>query len=273
MLSKKQKGFIQSLQHKKYQKQHQLFVAQGIKVVKELLETSRFSLHSLYYSLPEFPFPTLKDPNSENVFLIPKDQLQQISTLKTAPGVLALFSLPQTLSQDTLLKQKNTMTVVLDQIRDPGNLGTIIRLCDWFGIENIICAKDSVGVFNPKVVQASMASITRVKVHYVCLPEFLSEKINQQNAEVLGTFMDAKSLYDMQFPKRNTAQNKADNTLEVRQQFMVFGNEANGISPEIKSLCTQKISIPQYNGTDTESLNVAMAVSIVLAEYRRQIGE
>ena len=142
----------------------------------------------------------------------------------------------------------------MDDIRDPGNLGTIIRLADWFGVEDILCTKESVDMYNPKVVMSTMGSFTRVKVHYIDLEKYLSD----YKGNIFGTFMEGESIYEQTLPQEG---------------ILVMGNEANGISPEIEKLTTNKLSIPFFgkNGS-TESLNVAVATSVILGEFKSQLS-
>jgi len=144
------------------------------------------------------------------------------------------------------------LIIALDTIRDPGNLGTIIRLCDWFGVSQIVCSSETVDAFNPKVVQATMGSITRVQINYIDLPAFISKT----TLPVYGTFMDSASIYSTNLPKN---------------AVLIMGNEANGISSKIESLITERITIPRFGESQqTESLNVATATAIILSEFRRR---
>ena len=143
------------------------------------------------------------------------------------------------------------MIIALDDIRDPGNMGTIIRLCDWFGIEQIVCSEQTVDAYNPKVVQATMGSISRVSITYTNLSKFLSK----QSVEIFGTFMDGKNVYRENLPKEG---------------ILVLGNEANGISKEVEKVITTKLAIPRFGDLQkTESLNVATATAIFLSEFKR----
>lgn len=239
MFSKSQIKLITSLAQKKYRNKHKLFLAEGIKVISELLD-SKFSLHSLYTTENVF------DAESGKTFAIGEADLKKISQLKTPQKALALFEIPQTENLDA-----GGLVVALDGIRDPGNLGTIIRLCDWFGVEQIICSLDTVDCYNPKVVQATMGSIARVKIKYMDLPLFLSD----QRLPTFGAFMEGSNVYREGLPSEG---------------ILVLGNEANGISGEIEMLVQQKISIPRFGKIQaTESLNVATATAILLSEFRR----
>ena len=176
--------------------------------------------------------------------------LKKISFLTTPNVGLALCELP---NYDENIKL-NGLSIALDDIRDPGNLGTIIRLADWFGVEDILCTKESVDMYNPKVVMSTMGSFTRVKVHYIDLEKYLSD----YKGNIFGTFMEGESIYEQILPQEG---------------ILVMGNEANGISPEIERLTTNKLSIPFFgkNGS-TESLNVAVATSVILGEFKSQLS-
>ena len=240
MVSKNQIKLITSLQQKKYRKLHGLFLAEGIKVIQELLN-SNFTLHHLYVTNAVF-----EGVPQQKTSVLSEAEFKKISALSTPNNCLALFEIPteQKLSKEGLI-------VVLDDIRDPGNLGTILRLCDWFGIKDVICSEETVDVYNPKVVQATMGSITRVNVVYTDLEAFL--KTTQ--LPIFGTFMDGENIYQKELPKTGV---------------IVMGNEANGISAGVEQLCTQRIAIPRFGDLQqTESLNVATATAIILSEFRR----
>lgn len=239
MVSKSQIKLITSLAQKKYRQKNGLFVAEGIKVIRELLN-SDFQLEKLFASEAIF------DVSKDQFILAEERELKKISFLKTPQTALALFKIPQ-----QKLEVLDDLTLALDGVRDPGNLGTIIRLCDWFGVKNLVCSQDTVDCFNPKVIQSTMGSITRVNVIYKNLTEFLQS----QDLVSYGTFMEGENVYQKKL------QQKA---------VLVMGNEANGISPEIEKLISEKISIPQFGQSqETESLNVATATAIFLSEFRR----
>lgn len=240
MLSKNQIKLITSLQQKKYRQSHQLFIAEGVKVIQELLE-SNFVLEHLYSTSPLF-----KSVEHNQKSLISEDELKKITCLSTANNCLALFKIPNDQPIET-----NALIVALDAIRDPGNLGAIIRLCDWFGIDQIICSNETVDVYNPKVVQATMGSISRVNISYLDLPEYLKEV----KLPIFGTFMDGKNVYKEQLPKEG---------------ILILGNEANGISKEVAQLVKTKLAIPRFGSLQkTESLNVATATAVFLSEFKR----
>src|SRR5690606_25825358 len=174
-------------------------------------------------------------------------ELKKISLLKTPQVALGIFRIPESESPDI-----NGLCLALDGLRDPGNLGTIIRLCDWFGVKELLCSTDTVDCFNPKVVQASMGSISRVNISYLDLEKIIS---SNPDTEVLGTFMDGEDVYKSLLPVSG---------------ILVLGNEANGISSQIEKLVNRRVGIPQFGlGSKTESLNVATAAAILLSEFRR----
>ncbi|WP_136466402.1 TrmH family RNA methyltransferase [Flagellimonas onchidii] len=238
MVTKNQIKLVKSLQQKKYRSQHKLFVVEGKKVVEELLE-SGLKPYKLFVE-------DEKHIDYEGVELISSAELRQMSSLSTPNGVLGVFYMADTMPVD-----HNGWVVALDSVRDPGNLGTIIRLCDWFGIKHLICSLDTVDCYNPKVLQATMGSITRVNVVYTNLMEYFEKS----ECTIYGTFMDGQSVYDQKIQKNG---------------ILVMGNEANGISKEVEATIDQRTSIPQYGQQTTESLNVATATAILLGEIRRR---
>lgn len=241
MISKNQIKIINSLQQKKYRKIHQQFFAEGKKVIQELLN-SNFELIELFTTQESFP----NVPKSQ-INTISEADLKKISALVTPNESLAIFKIPN----ENKLKTDNGLTIALDDIRDPGNMGTIIRLADWFGVLQIVCSNETVDVYNPKVVQSTMGSLARVNVVYLNLNDYLKTC----NLPVYGTLLEGKNIYS---EKLN------------RNAVVVLGNESNGISATIQEFITQKITIPRF-GTlqETESLNVATATAIVLSEFCR----
>ncbi|MEN8703138.1 MAG: RNA methyltransferase [Polaribacter sp.] len=240
-ISKNQFKLINSLSQKKYREKHGLFVAEGVKVVEELLNSS---LELAYlFALPSFDSSNYK----ECAIQISENELKKMSNLKTPNNVLAVFKIPKKIEPE-----QTGLSLALDAVNDPGNLGTIIRLCDWFGIQQLICSTTTVDCYNQKVVQASMGSLSRVSITYLSLPDFLSNT-------KLPTFiadMNGDNVYDSLLPKEGV---------------LVMGNEANGVSNEIRSIVKHKISIPQFGETQkTESLNVATATAILLSEFKRK---
>lgn len=239
MVVKSQIKLIKSLQQKKYRNETGLFVVEGPKVVRELLDAG-FKAYGVYAT---GPFP-LNDALG-TVFPVSEKELGLMSGLKNPNGVLGVFFIPETKKVEHA-----DWILALDQVRDPGNLGTIIRLCDWFGIRHLVCSEDTVDCYNPKVLQATMGSISRVNVVYCGLVPFL----RGTQMPLYGAFMDGSPVYDEKLPEKGV---------------LVMGNEANGISTEITALIQSKIAIPQFAGRTAESLNVGTATAILLSEIRR----
>jgi TrmH family RNA methyltransferase len=240
MVSKNQIKFISSLHLKKNRIASQLFLAEGVKVIQELLN-SNFILEHLYCTEPLFDTvqPDLKS-------IISESELKKISALTTPNNCLAVFKIPASMP----IEEKG-LILALDDIRDPGNLGTILRLCDWFGISQVICSEQTVDLYNPKVVQATMGSISRVNVSYVDLKSF----IHNSSLPIFGTFMDGSNIYKENLPN---------------EAIVIMGNEANGISQEIENSIKNRLTIPRFGDLQlTESLNVATATAIILSEFRR----
>ncbi len=241
MVSKSQIKLITSLEQKKGRTKNRLFIVEGIKGISEIL-ASDYKLDSLYTTKEIFDVPASK------AHLINEADLKKISRLKTPQTAIALFEIPEEKSPDL-----NGLIIALDGVRDPGNLGTIIRLCDWFGVKTLLCSKDTVDCYNPKVVQASMGSITRVQIVYLDLASVIK---NNAEIPVIGTFLEGENLYEDNFPSKG---------------ILLLGNEANGISGELGKLVSRKLNIPQFGDSqNTESLNVATATAVILGELRRQ---
>ena len=238
-LSKNHLKLITSLQQKKYRMKHNLFVAEGTKVVGEFLD-SNFELDRL------FCVDNLDYNYNDKVTFISNNELKKISTLKSPNNVLAVFKIPESLN---LINEG--LILVLDEINDPGNLGTIIRLCDWFGVDQLVCSLNTVDCFNAKVVQSSMGSLTRMSIVYTELEPYLLKS----ELPKFATLMNAKSVYETELPKN---------------AVIIMGNEANGINNRILKLLDNSISIPRFGKLQkTESLNVANATAILLSEFRR----
>lgn len=247
-LSKNKIKLIHSLGEKKHRNEHGLFVAEGRKLVTDLLGNCRCQLLA---GLPEV-LSDISPLSAEEIVIASHEELKKASNLKTVPQLIGVFHQPRQVVGEIKLEGK--LHMVLDAIQDPGNMGTIVRLCDWFGIEHIFCSPDSADVFNPKTVQATMGAIARVNVHYLPLKEFLAKN---RTLPVYGTFLEGENIYS--------------STL-AGSGFIVMGNEGNGISPDIRQLVTHKLFIPNYpaDSRTSESLNVAVAAAIVCSEFRRR---
>jgi TrmH family RNA methyltransferase len=250
MLSKNKIKLIRSLEQKKHRTESRLFPAEGNKLVSDLL--------------PYFDCELLVATDSwlakqsriqaRELIAVNQEDIDKASLLKNPQQVIGVFRQAESRLDTNLLKDK--LSLALDGVQDPGNLGTIIRLADWFGIENIICSPDTADVYNPKTVQATMGAIARVQVHYASLTGFIREMTANGDFSVYGAFLDGENIYRQPLASHG---------------LIVMGNEGNGIRPEIRDLVSHKIYIPNYpeNRKTSESLNVALATAIVCAEFRK----
>lgn len=245
MLSNNVIKIITSLGSKKYRQKYNLFVVEGVKNIGEVIKSS-IKVKELFITEDLWP-----EEKSIKKTMIDDKDLKKISYLTTPNVGLALCELPE----NPILNDFEGLAIALDDIRDPGNLGTIVRLADWFGVEHIFCTKESVDLYNPKVIMSTMGSFSRVNVHYIDLKEYLKN----YNGNIFGTFMEGESIYENQLPQNG---------------ILVMGNEANGISKEIENLTSHKISIPFFGKKgNTESLNVAVATSVILGEFKSQLSK
>lgn len=238
MITKNQIQFIKNLKFKKYRIKHQLFIVEGRKKVKELLD-SDYEYRSIYATRS-----WINHNQKINATQISNNELKNISNQKNPNEVLAIVKINK-----HRIVSNTGIVLVLDKINDPGNMGTILRICDWFGISNIVCSKNTVDMYNPKVVQASMGSIFRVNVFYTDLPDYLTNIATP----IYGAFLDGENIKNISFPK---------------DFHLVMGNEANGISKEITQLISERISVLNVS-KKTDSLNVAIATSILLYEISK----
>ncbi len=250
MLTKNTIKLIRSLELKKFRTRENSFVAEGPKVVGDLLAVMR----------PKMVFATSQwisenNTNGIDVEIVSEDELSRISFLQHPQQVLAVFPMPSyDESIDYTKELKGKLTLALDSVQDPGNLGTIIRIADWFGIETILCSHETADAYNPKVIQATMGSIARVRIIYTDLTKTLETIASQM--PIYGTFLDGENIHSRQLPK---------------EAVIVMGNEGKGISQEVARLVTDRVLIPNYpEGRPTaDSLNVAIATAITCAEFRR----
>ena len=270
--SKAQLKIYRSLQQKKFRDELGLFLAEGPKCVEEL--RSAFRLEALI--------------TEEEVGRV---AIEQLSSLRTPQGVIAVFRKPSYSPEDGLtasnealtgLMTKDCLILALDGIQDPGNLGTIIRTCDWFGVRDIFCSLDTADCYSPKVVQATMGALARVRIHYVDLPKWLESQITNHKSKIniYGTLLDGRNMYEVLQRSDLTAEGGPTASAVLQQRglghtwkrsIVVMGNEGNGISPAVRRLITHPLFIPSYPPGEptSESLNVAIATAIVLAEFRR----
>ncbi len=251
MLSKNQIKLIKSLELKKNRKREGLFVAEGPKVVGDLLRAG-FQPHSIFATTNKIPQLSIVNYQL-SIIHITDDELRRISFLQHPQEVLAIFHIPDSPLTSNILHLTSDIVLALDGVQDPGNVGTIIRIADWFGISQIFCSPDTADVYNPKVVQATMGSLAHVTITYCDLVPLLSKA----GVPVYGTLLDGQDIYQQPLSENG---------------IIVMGNEGNGISSEVRQLVTNKLLIPNFNkNTETaESLNVAIATAITLSEFRRR---
>ena len=248
MISKATIKKIHALDMRKFRRNERLFVAEGPKLVDELCATMK----PVYIAaLPEWISEKAKIVSGTEYDIVSPDELQRASLQKNPQQVIALFPIPE--HRFCTEQLKNELVLMLDGVQDPGNLGTIARIADWFGIRNILCSAETADIYNPKAVQATMGALARVKFHYTDLIQLLS----QYDGPVYGTFLDGENIYGQELSENG---------------IIVMGNEGKGISQGVGEMINHRLYIPNYPiGTQTtESLNVAIATSIVCAEFRRR---
>ena len=248
MISKATIKKIHALDMRKFRRNERLFVAEGPKLVDELCATMK----PVYIAaLPEWISENAKILSGTEYDIVTPDELQRASLQKNPQHVIALFPIPE--HRFCTEQLKNELVLMLDGVQDPGNLGTIARIADWFGIRNILCSAETADIYNPKAVQATMGALARVKFHYTDLLQLLS----QYDGPVYGTFLDGENIYGQELSENG---------------IIVMGNEGKGISQGVGEMINRRLYIPNYPiGTQTtESLNVAIAASIVCAEFRRR---
>jgi TrmH family RNA methyltransferase len=251
MLSKNRIKLITSLQQKKFRREEMLFVAEGEKVIRDLLK-SGWDVDSIYATDTFFQNlgNDVRIAKSTEVELIEENELRKISNLTTPQKVLALVRIPDEYPQ---IERETGLKLVLDTISDPGNMGTIIRIADWFGIGEIICSEETVDCFNPKVVQGTMGSLFKVKIIYENLEKVFSENAVNQKLPVYAMDLKGESTYEAKY---------------VENAYIILGSEAQGIDPALDQYITHSITIPAFN-SGPDSLNVAIATGIICYEFRR----
>lgn len=251
MLSKNKIKYIRSLDLKKNRKEEKAFVAEGHKLVGDL--AGHFPCRLLIATTDWLSsHPHFK---ADETIEVSQDELSRASLQKAPQDVLAVFGQPSYEFTPQIIR--HSLCLALDDVQDPGNLGTIIRLADWFGIEDIFCSIGTVDAFNPKTVQATMGALARVRIHYCELPQLIA---SLKETPIYGTFLNGNVIYS--------------ETLSANG-LIVMGNEGKGVSPEVEKLINKRLYIPNYprERETSESLNVAMATGIVCAEFRRQAGQ
>ena len=244
-MTKAEIQLVRSLADKRSRTEHGLFVAEGEKLIGEL-RGSPLRIRKIFALEGVFEGPEVET-------VAPRD-MERLSLLKTANNSLALVEIPR--YDLAAVHGAEKLTLALDEVQNPGNVGTIVRLADWFGIGDIVCSHGTADCFNPKVVQATMGAILRVRVHYTDLPRFLDEAA-KRGTPVYGTFLEGDNIYDAPL---------------TRGGIVVMGNEGRGVTPETARTVTRRLFIPPYpaDRRGSESLNVAMATGIVCSEFRRR---
>ncbi len=248
-ISKNKIKWIRSLETKKHREKEQLFIAEGLKLVSELLEN--FECEYLVISKHIKIESKLSQKAKQTVF-IETEEYKKVSSQKNPQGILGVFHMPKSHYNEKDISEQ--LSLFLEDVQDPGNLGTIIRLADWYGIQHIFCSKGTADVFNSKTIQATMGAIARVKVHYVDKIEFLQKMAKKTT--IYGTFLQGENIYK---------------TTLKSSGMIVMGNEGKGISSEAEIFVSQRITIPTYpkDIVTSESLNVGVATAIVVSEFRR----
>ena len=253
MLSKNLVKDITALHHKKFRREENLFIAEGEKVVRDLLE-SGLKIIAVYGTQEYFQNISngIRIPGEIEMVLISEDELRKISLLTSPQRVLAVAEIPATKMK---LDFQKGLKLVLDTISDPGNFGTVIRIADWFGIDDIYCSENSADCYNPKVVQSAMGALFRRRIYYTDLMEMFEDNLSENEFPVYATVLDGKNIYEEKL---------------VDDCFLIIGNESSGISDMLLPFITKRITIPSYGETKSDSLNVAVATGIVCAEFRKR---
>lgn len=246
-LSKNKIKYIQSLKQKKYRNQHKTFVAEGSKLIFDLIPHIPCQL-----LVVEEGMENMAKTKAEETIITTRAEIKKASHLATPPDAIAVFY--QTTHNYSQADLTHKLSLILDEIQDPGNLGTIIRIADWFGIENIFCSHDTADVYNTKTVQATMGALSRVNIHYINIVDLVAK---YSSFPIYGTFLDGENIYTEPLQSEG---------------FIVMGNEGKGICPEVEKLITHRLYIPNFstNSSTSESLNVAVATAVVCSEFRRR---
>ncbi len=239
MISINQKKYIKSLQQKKYRNLHKVFIVEGLKSIHDFLK-SAYPLDIVYST------KALDAVDQNKTVLVNQKELKSISLLKHPKDALAVFKI-----KENKILPTSGFIIALDDIQDPGNLGTIIRTADWFGVRDIVCSQNTVDCYNPKVIQASMGSLAHVNIFYVELENYLEKS----SIPTYGAFMQGNSIYKASVPN---------------DMILVVGNEGNGIREEIEKKIGNRLHIPAHKNSKAESLNAAIATSVILGELHRE---
>ena len=254
MLTKNQIKYIISLQKKKFRDKNNQFVLEGDKIVIELLN-SNIKIKILFATENYLNVNNIEEKDFE-ITPVTEKEIKKISSQTTPQNLIAIAEIPDfSVAKNEII---TSLSIVLDDIQDPGNLGTIIRIADWFGIENIFCSKKTVDAYNPKVVQATMGAILRVNIHYIELDKLFNKYTNIPNFYIFGTFLQGENIYKTKLESNG---------------FIIIGNESKGIKEKYEKYIDKKIQIPTYskNTNKTESLNAAVATGIVCSEFKKNV--
>ena len=248
MLSKNKAAFIQSLALKKFRDEHQCFVAEGTRLISDIHQS--FSCRMIVATHKWADEHSL--PLAQEQITTDEKTFQRVSRQQQPQGILAVYEMRKINFNPKIADTE--LVMALNNIQDPGNMGTLLRVADWFGIRQVVCSHGTADVYNPKTVQATMGALARVDVHYLDLPQFLQ---TQTNAPVYGTFLDGQSIYETPLSTNG---------------IIIMGNEGNGIAPEIEKLVTSKLLIPSFRlgEASSESLNVGVAAAVICSEFRRR---
>ncbi len=247
-LSKAKASILKSLSLKKFRDQHEMFVVEGFKIIGEVVNAGMEI--KMLVGLPE----SLEKISVDSSLKYETDEriMEKLSNFRTASTIMAAVGLPH--KGLDISKLSDSLTMAIDTVQDPGNFGTIIRICDWFGIRNIICSNGSTDLYNPKVIQATMGAFLRVNIFYTDLPQFITKYCQQTGLDCFGTFLEGENIYGCSLPQNG---------------LIVMGNEGNGISRDVEAKITRKLFIPPFCDNHVESLNISMAAAIVCNEFRR----
>lgn len=246
---------IRSLEMRKFRRQEGEFVAEGNKLVQDNLQSMK--CHRLVATAAWWEMHPEAEAMAEECYTITPQDMERLSLMQSPQEVLGTFRIPEyRLDEETRNRLASELVVALDEVQDPGNLGTIIRLCDWFGIRTIVCSPNTADCFAPKVVQATMGAIARVKVIYTDLPDFITQ-MKSRNVPIYGTFLEGENIYQSTLSSNGV---------------IVMGNEGRGISNTIEQLVSHKLFIPPFpaDALTSESLNVGIATAICVSEFRKK---
>ena len=254
MISKSQISYIKSLHQKKFRKEHQQFIVEGDKLCDEFLESGLRvqAIYVLEHKREKYELLLSKISKKIELLVLRAEEMDKLSNMTTSPDVLCVVDIPAEPSVNNISKDElsKSLVLVLDGVKDPGNMGTIIRIADWFGIKHIVCSNDCVELYNPKVVQSTMGSILRTEVYYTELIDFLT---NHKDQNIYGALLKGENIYTYS---------------EKLRGILVMGSESHGISQEILLLINKPITIPSFG--EAESLNVAIATGILCSEAKRR---